>query len=273
MIGDRAWSPPSSARVLLRVVGLQADVRPAVQQPVRHRRSAVTAKLAEAKEPYQLADGGQTILVPQEDVYQQRITLSGEGLPSGNGGGAATRCSTSRASPPPSSSSRSTYQRALEGELRKTIEAIDGVQTAVVHLAMPQEDVFTDERRRAHAPPCSCRPARASAARRRRRSQAIVHLVVVVGVQGLTADQVTVADSSGQVLHSGGEGGASAHERRPGAAGQSIRGRHHAAACRACWTRSSAPATPWCAVDRRPRLRPDQGRPRGVHRGPSRPRR
>jgi flagellar M-ring protein FliF len=49
--------------------------------------AAVTAKLAEAKEPYQLADGGQTILVPQADVYQQRITLSGEGLPSGNGGG------------------------------------------------------------------------------------------------------------------------------------------------------------------------------------------
>ena len=59
--------------------------------------AAVTAKLTEAKEPYQLADGGQTILVPQADVYQQRITLSGKGFPPATAVGTATPCWTSRA--------------------------------------------------------------------------------------------------------------------------------------------------------------------------------
>ena len=59
--------------------------------------AAITAKLAEAKEPYQLADGGQTVLVPQADVYQQRITFSGAGLPRATAVATATRCSTSRA--------------------------------------------------------------------------------------------------------------------------------------------------------------------------------
>ena len=58
---------------------------------------------------------------------------------------AATRCSTSRASPPRSSRSRPSFKRAMEGELANTIEAIDGVETAVVHLAMPPKQVFADE--------------------------------------------------------------------------------------------------------------------------------
>ena len=102
-----------------------------------------------------------------------------------------------------------TYQRALEGELRKTIEAIDGVQTAVVHLAIPQEDVFADNAADAHGLRAGQdRPDRHRS--RPRRSKAIVHLVSS-SVPKLTADQVTVADSSGHVLNAAGDtGGASA---------------------------------------------------------------
>ncbi len=170
--------------------------------------SAITAKLTEAKEPYQLADGGQTILVPQADVYQQRINLSGAGLPAGGGGGDGYSLLDKTSMTSSDFQQKVTYQRALEGELRKTIEAIDGVQTAVVHLAIPAEDVFTDNASKATAsvlvktnPASPLKPAQV---------EAIVHLVSS-SVPKLGADQVTVADSSGRVLNAAGDnGGASA---------------------------------------------------------------
>jgi len=181
--------------------------------------AAVTAKLAETKEPYQLADGGQTILVPQADVYQQRITLSGEGLPSGNGGGDGYSLLDKQSMTSSDFQQQVTYQRALEGELRKTIEAIDGVQTAVVHLAVPKDDVFTENAAVPTAsvlvqtsPTSPLKPAQV---------EAIVHLVSS-SVPKLTADQVTVADSSGRVLNSGGEGGASAQDDARAQQAQSI---------------------------------------------------
>jgi len=170
--------------------------------------SAITAKLTDAKEPYQLSEGGQTILVPQADVYQQRITLSGLGLPSGSGGGDGYSLLDKQSMTSSDLQQKVTYQRALEGELRKTIEAIDGVQAAVVHLAIPAEDVFTDTASKATAsvlvktdPATPLRPAQVDA---------IVHLVSSA-VPKLGADQVTVADSSGRVLNiAGDKGGVSA---------------------------------------------------------------
>lgn len=169
--------------------------------------AAVTAKLAESKEPYQLADGGQTVLVPQKDVYQQRITLSGQGLPAGGGGGDGYSLLDKQSMTTSDFQQHVTFQRALEGELRKTIEAIDGVQTAVVHLAVPEQDVFTDNASKPTASvlvktmvgtPLS--PAQV---------EAIVHLVSS-SVPNLTPDQVTVADASGQVLSAAGDGGVAA---------------------------------------------------------------
>ena len=91
---------------------------------------------------------GSTVLVPQSQVYDLRVALSGKGLPAGDAdsgyslldkqGMTATDFQQNVA-----------YRRALEGELNKTLEAIDGVQTAVVHLAMPKKDVFTTEQDKA----------------------------------------------------------------------------------------------------------------------------
>jgi len=170
--------------------------------------SAITAKLTEAKEPYQLADGGGTVLVPQADVYQQRINLSGAGLPAGGGGGDGYSLLDKQSMTSSDFQQKVTYQRALEGELRKTIEAIDGVQSAVVHLAIPAEDVFSDSAGTATAsvlvktnPTSPLKPAQV---------EAIVHLVSA-SVPKLGADQVTVADSSGRVLNAAGDkGGVSA---------------------------------------------------------------
>jgi flagellar M-ring protein FliF len=170
--------------------------------------AAITAKLTEAKEPYQLADGGQTVLVPQADVYQQRIDLSGQGLPAGGGKGDGYSLLDKTSMTSSDFQQKVTYQRALEGELRMTIEAIDGVQTAVVHLAIPVESVFTETPGTPTAsvlvktdPTSPLKPAQV---------EAIVHLVSS-SVPKLGADQVTVADSAGRVLNAAGDtGGVSA---------------------------------------------------------------
>ncbi|HEY5248303.1 MAG TPA: flagellar basal-body MS-ring/collar protein FliF, partial [Dermatophilaceae bacterium] len=167
--------------------------------------SAITAKLTDSKEPYQLADGGQTILVPQADVYQQRISLSGEGLPAGGGGGDGYSLLDKQSMTSSDFQQKVTYQRALEGELRKTIEAMDGVQTAVVHLAIPADDVFTDNASKATAS-VLVKTDQASPLKSAQ-VEAIVHLVSSA-VPKLGADQVTVADSAGRVLNAAGDKGA-----------------------------------------------------------------
>ena len=79
----------------------------------------------------------------QADVYDARIQLSGEGLPSQGSDGYALlddqSLSTSQFQ------EQTSFKRAMEGELSNTIEAIDSVETAVVHLAMPTKQVFSDE--------------------------------------------------------------------------------------------------------------------------------
>jgi len=170
--------------------------------------SAITASLTEAKEPYQLADGGGTVLVPQADVYQQRITLSGKGLPAGGGGGDGYSLLDKQSMTSSDFQQKVTYQRALEGELRQTIEAIDGVQTAVVHLAIPAEDVFSANA--ASATASVLVKTAATSPLKPAQVEAIVHLVSS-SVPKLGADQVTVADSTGRVLNAAGDkGGASA---------------------------------------------------------------
>lgn len=163
--------------------------------------SAIVEQLEADGTPYELADGGGTIRVPRADVYDTRIRLSGEGLPSQGSEGYAILdeqdLSTSQFQ------EQTGFKRALEGELAKTIEAIDDVQTAVVHLALPQEKVFADEQNATTAsilvetrPGKTLEPGQV---------QAVVHLVAS-SIEGLEPDQVTVVDGTGQVLSASGDG-------------------------------------------------------------------
>lgn len=165
---------------------------------------AVTAKLTEAGEPYQLADGGQTVMVPQADVYQQRIDLAGQGLPAGDNGSQGYSLLDKQSMTSSDFQQKVTYQRALEGELAKTVESIDGVQAAVVHLAVPQDDVFTSD---AAAPTGSVLVKTAPGVTLSSTMvDAIVHLVSG-SVPKLSPEQVTVADATGKVLHAAGTPG------------------------------------------------------------------
>ncbi|MEO5983194.1 MAG: flagellar basal-body MS-ring/collar protein FliF [Pedococcus sp.] len=169
--------------------------------------AAITAKLTDSGEPYELADGGQTVMVPQADVYQTRITLSGEGLPAGDSSSQGYSLLDKQSMTSSDFQQKVTYQRALEGELSKTIESIDGVQAAVVHLAVPQDDVFTTDA----AKPTGSVLVKTSpgADLSSNMVESIVNLVAG-SVPKLDPKQVTVADSSGKVLNAAGQGGGGA---------------------------------------------------------------
>src|SRR5919206_2468029 len=105
--------------------------------------SAIVDELNAEGVPYTLTDGGQTIMVAKDQVYDLRLTMSGKGLPAGQDTGYALLdeqgITTSEFQ------QQVTYQRAIEGELSKTLEALDGVQQAVVHVALPKKEVFATD--------------------------------------------------------------------------------------------------------------------------------
>jgi flagellar M-ring protein FliF len=164
---------------------------------------SVTQELAGKGVSYKLADGGATVMVPQTSVYQLRLDMSAKGLPTGGSQGYALLdkqgITTSEFR------QRVDYQRALEGELSRTISAIDGVAGADVHLVIPADDVFSDDSRQPSAS-VLLRPTPQGKKFGSDQVRAIVNLVAG-SVEGLSTDAVTVADSGGHVLSAPGDGG------------------------------------------------------------------
>jgi flagellar M-ring protein FliF len=163
---------------------------------------SVTSELKSKGVQFKLADGGATVMVPQAQVYQLRLDMSAKNLPTGGSQGYALLdkqgITTSEFR------QRVDYQRALEGELARTIGAINGVSGADVHLVIPADDVFSADSRK----PSASVLLRSAAGKKFGTDQvrAIVNLVAG-SVEGLTPDAVTVADNSGHVLSAPGDGG------------------------------------------------------------------
>src|SRR3954463_13692986 len=163
--------------------------------------SAIVDQLNAGGVAYTLADGGQTIMVDKDAVYDLRLQMSGKGLPAGQDTGYAlldqTGITTSEFQ------QQVTYQRALEGELSNTLEALDGVNTAVVHIALPKDEVFvTDQKKPTASVLLDLAPGTELTGEQ---VQAVTNLVSS-SIQGMDPDQVTVTDSTGQVLSAAGAG-------------------------------------------------------------------
>ena len=161
--------------------------------------SAIVESLQKTGTPYELANGGQTILVPQDQVYDLRLQLSGEGLPGESDTGYALL--DQQGITTSDFMQHTNYQRALEGELSNTIKSIDGVEAATVHLVIPQKDVFADDQNKTTASVLV--QSSASKPLSNEQVQAIVNLVAA-GVEGLDPTQVTVAGADGKILSTGG---------------------------------------------------------------------
>ncbi|MCQ9162501.1 flagellar basal-body MS-ring/collar protein FliF [Arthrobacter sp. STN4] len=157
--------------------------------------SAIVAQLKTDNVPYQLANGGSTILVPDANVYDERLKAASAGLP------AATTAGYSLLDTMGVTSSEFqqnvTYKRAMEGELAKTVMAMNGVQNASVKLAIPESTVFTSTK----ADPTASVFVESSGSSQLSPDQvdAVVHLVSS-SVEGLTPANVSVIDAKGNVL-------------------------------------------------------------------------
>ncbi|HWG98668.1 MAG TPA: flagellar basal-body MS-ring/collar protein FliF [Pilimelia sp.] len=160
--------------------------------------NAIVEELGAGGTPYQLADGGATVLVPKDQVYDLRLKMSGAGLPAQAESGYSLL--DKQGVTTSDFMQQVGYQRALEGELAKTIKSIQGVQAATVHLVIPKKDIFSDDERKPSASVLVATGAGRELGHEQ--VQAIVHLVAS-SVEGLEPEQVTLAGADGKVLSTG----------------------------------------------------------------------
>jgi flagellar M-ring protein FliF len=157
---------------------------------------AVTAQLDAAKIPYQLTNGGATILVPQAQVDSERLKLATAGLPSSGVVGFEI---FDKSSPFQSDSftQQVNYTRALEGQLTQTISQVQGVQYARVNIVLPQQDLFSNTQAQ---PTASVLLKMGTGGALTGDQIAGIQHLVASAVQGLKPDSVTVVDGNGTIL-------------------------------------------------------------------------
>lgn len=160
--------------------------------------AAIVSRLRDKRVPFQLQAGGGAILVPGEQVHEARLALAEEGIPSGGGIGfeifdRSTLGVTDFVQ-------RVNYQRALQGELARTIGQIRGVESARVHIVMPDRSLFAEQQRRPSASVIV--KLAGGAVLPANQVKAIVHLVASA-VEGMESKGVTVVDARGNILAGG----------------------------------------------------------------------
>ena len=147
--------------------------------------------------PYKLDEKNGTIMVPASKVHEVRLQLAAQGLPRSGGVEGFELLDKQQGFGVSRFMESARYQRAIEGELARSIATMENVRSARIHLAIPKQSVFIRDREKPTAsvvvnvyrgqPPTE------------RQVQAIVHLVAS-SVPGLAADRVTVVDQTGQLL-------------------------------------------------------------------------
>ena len=162
----------------------------------------VVTELEKVKRDYAIGDEGGSILVPASEVHETRIKLMSSGMPLA--GGVGFEIFDDAGFGMTEFAQRINYQRALEGELTRTIMALDEVKYARVHVVMPEEGLFQDERNSPSASVTLFLKGRAHPERGQIRG---VQNLVAAAVPRLEPSQVTVTDENGMTLSPQGMGG------------------------------------------------------------------
>jgi flagellar M-ring protein FliF len=147
--------------------------------------------------PYELRNEGSVILVPKDKVTRLRMKLAEGGLPKGGGVGYEI-FDKSDALGTTSFVQNINHLRALEGELARTIRAIDRIQAARVHLVLPERPLFARET----PEPSASIVVRVRGALEPQQIRAIRHLVAS-SVNGLKPQRVSIVDEAGNLLADG----------------------------------------------------------------------
>lgn len=156
---------------------------------------AIVTSLNQMNIPYRFSENGSAILIPSDKVYETRLRLAEQGLPKAGDSGFElldkTRFGASQFA------EQVNYQRALEGELTHSVSAMQSVQSARVHLAMPRESLFVRDRQEPTAsvlltlyPGRSLSESQVSA----------ITWLVSSSVPNLSAERVSVVDQNGRLL-------------------------------------------------------------------------
>ena len=160
----------------------------------------IVEKIRDADIPYKLKDGGTTVFVPEEKVYTLRLSMASQGLPVGDQAG--YRILDEEKIGTSSFTQRVNYIRAVEGELAKTIQLIDSVEHARVHVVRPESTLFQRQESTASATVA----LRLKGGRRMSQTNIAAIVSLVAGaVEGLSPEKVVVVDSKGNLLST--EGG------------------------------------------------------------------
>ncbi len=162
---------------------------------------AIIAQLSQMNVPYKHAPGGGAILVPANRVHDTRLRLASQGLPKGSVSGFEVMESNRFGMT--QFQERLTFQRGLEGELTRSIQSLMSVQSARVHLALPNQNGFFREQQK----PSASVLVSLNAGHTLDRTQlaGIVHLVAS-SVPEMTTSAVSVLDDSGKLLSTPNDG-------------------------------------------------------------------
>lgn len=156
---------------------------------------AIVTQLTQMNVPYKFDDQGGALLVPAAQVHELRLRLASQGLP--KGGAVGFELLDKEKFGISQFSEQVNYQRALEGELARTIETLGPVKGARVHLAMPKPSLFVREQKSPSASvTLALQPGRALD---EGQINAVVHMVSS-SVAGMPPGNVTVVDQAGRLL-------------------------------------------------------------------------
>ncbi|MFN8080943.1 MAG: flagellar basal-body MS-ring/collar protein FliF [Kineosporiaceae bacterium] len=175
--------------------------------------SADTQKIVEELQAegaqYKLGGNGNTVMVPQSQLYALRVSVGAKGLPSTTSQSSSWAIFDQQGMTATEIQQNAAYQRAIEGDLAKTLQAIAGVNTAIVKLAIPKDSVFVTEKDKTTASVLLSLAPGTTLSKSQVRS---VTNLVATSVPGLLTENVAVSDGNGTLLTApnDGSGGAAA---------------------------------------------------------------
>ncbi|HEX6894894.1 MAG TPA: flagellar basal-body MS-ring/collar protein FliF, partial [Bryobacteraceae bacterium] len=173
----------------------QSGLRPLYTSLSPEDASAIVQKLRESGVDYKVSDNGSALLVPEARVPELRLEMAGLGLPKTGRIGFEIFDKTNFGMT--DFAEHVNYRRAVEGELERSVMALNEVQQARVHVTLPKESVFTESREPAKASVLvGLRPGTRLSAQN---VQAITNLVSSA-VEGLTPELVSIVDMNGNLL-------------------------------------------------------------------------
>ena len=155
----------------------------------------IVTKLQEGNISYEIAANGSSILVPQKDVYQVRMDLASQGLPKGKKGFEIFEESKFGTT---EFQNKVNYLQALQGELARTIEQIQEIESARVHIVLPEDSLYKKNEKPASA--SVMLQLHSNSTLNKKQVQGIVNLVAH-SVQGLKPENITLIDGFAKVLN------------------------------------------------------------------------